>query len=485
MRILLRSVVLLLLAAGIAPGAQAQVNRETPPVPGPPPALQLPPIQRFTLSNGLPVVLMEKHQVPLLQLTMLVRAGAVDDPAGKHGLAAMTLDMMDEGAGSLDALALADAVDFLGASLSTRASLHTSTVELFTPLSKLPEALPLFADVVLRPAFAETELRRLRLQRLTERVQAHDDPNTIAATLFNRALYGTEHPYGAPAGDVVETSLRSFTPEDLRRFHETYFHPNNATLIVVGDVTPDAIRPQLEAAFGAWQPGDVRSKPVAPPRQVPARTIYLVDKPGAAQSVIRIGRIGAARDTEDYYKLVVLNTVLGGSFNSRLNQNLREDKGYSYGAGSTFSFRPVPGPFLASAAVQTDVTAPALTEFMKELRGILETIPDDELTRAKNYVALQFPRTFQTVEDIADHLAELVAYGLPDDYFNRYQERILAVTPAEVREAARRYLDPERVAIVVVGDRAIIEEPVRALGLGPVEVLSTVDVLGEVPELSE
>ena len=471
---------MLLLAAA---DVQAQADRSAPPAPGPVPALQLPPVRHFTLSNGLAVVLVEKPQVPVVQVTLVVDAGVVDEPAGKHGLADLALDLMDEGAGARDALALADAVDFVGAALTTEAGLHTSTVELFTPVARLVTALALMAVVVLRPVFAEAELERLRLQRLTGLVQARDDPQAIAATLFDRVLYGPAHPYGYPPGEAVEAALRSITAADLRRFHETHFRPGDAALVVAGAVTQEGIAPKLETVFGGWTAGDAPTAEVAAPAQVEGRVVYLVDKPGAAQSVIRVGRIGAARSTADYHALVVLNTVLGDAFTSRLNQNLREDKGYTYGARSSFAFRPVAGPFQAGASVQTDVTAPALAEFMKELHGIRAPVPDDELARARNYVALQYPRAFQTVGQVAGQLVDLVRYDLPDDYFERYQERILAVTAADVQAAARRYVDPGNVAVVVVGDRAAIEADVRALGLGEVRVLSVEDVLGPVPEL--
>ncbi len=466
----------------LAPSALAQVDRSAPPLPGPPPLLDAPEFERFELPNGLEVVLMEKHQVPLVQLTLLVRAGSVDDPAGKTGLASLALDMMDEGAGGRDALELADAVDFLGASLSTSAGLHTASVDLFTPLSKLADALPLMADVALRPDFSGEELERLRINRLTNLVQSHDEPNAIAAALYSRTLFGADHPYGVRTAGT-EASLRGFTAADLQQFHRTYFHPANAALIVVGDVTRSSIEPALTAAFGSWQAGENPKAVVTPPRQVKGRTIYLVDKPGAAQSVIRIGRIGAARDTEDYYAMTVLNTILGGSFSSRLNQNLREDKGYSYGAGSSFGFRPVPGPFLATSAVQTDVTGPALAEFMTELRNIRNPIPADELDRAKNYEALQYPQSFQTVADVAGQIEDLLANALPADHFDTYQRRILAVTAADVQRAAKKYIDPDHLAIIVVGDRSIIEPQITALKLGKIEYLSVEDVLGPVPAM--
>jgi predicted Zn-dependent peptidase len=253
--------------------------------------------------------------------------------------------MLDEGAGSRNALQLADAIDFLGANLSAGAGQHTSAVTLNTPLSKLDSALALLADVALRPTFAAEELDRQRKQRLTTLVQWHDQPSAIASVIFSRTLYGDKHPYGLPAiGD--EQSLRGFRTEDLKNFHYTYFRSNNATLIVAGDVGASAILPKLEAAFGKWEADNIPAQEWPIPAQVEKRQIWLVDKPEAAQSEIRIGRIGVPRLTEDYYALVVMNTILGGSFTSRLNQN-RARSTALYGASSAFDFRPLLGLFVA------------------------------------------------------------------------------------------------------------------------------------------
>ncbi|MEE9561955.1 MAG: pitrilysin family protein, partial [Thermoanaerobaculia bacterium] len=346
--------------------ADEQVDRSRPPALGPPPALDLPAVERHMLLNGLPVYLLEKHGVPVVQINLLIRTGSTADKVGRTGLAALTVEMLDEGAGERDALELAEAIAYLGADLSTWSGYHDSGIDLFTPLDKLDEALPLLADVVLRPSFDGEELERQRLDRLTALLQARDEPRSIASAQFDRALFGADHPYGRLAD---EASLRALKVEDLETFHNTYFKPGNAALIVVGDVTADAMMPKLEVAFGGWRDADLPATEVAIVDQIEGRTVYLVDKPGAAQSEIRIGRIGAARDTEDYYALVVMNTVLGGSFTSRLNSNLREDKGYTYGARSRFAFRRAPGPFLAGAAVQTEVTDKALAEFMKELEA--------------------------------------------------------------------------------------------------------------------
>lgn len=462
---------------------EAQVpDRSGPPELGPPPRLELPPIHELRLSNGLPVMLLEKHTVPLVQVNLLVNAGTVDETRELAGLASMTADMMDEGAGERDALELADAIDFLGASLSVSSGTHTTRVALHTPLSKLERALPIMADVVLRPTFPRDELERKRKSRLTSLLQAHDEPNAIASVAFDRALYGDRHPYGWPdVGD--EQSIRSFTVDDLREFHTTHFRPNNATLIVVGDVSVEGILPLLEESFGAWERGDVPERSWPDPEQVDRRQVLLVDKPGAAQSVIRIGRIGVKRRTEDYYAIRVMNTILGGSFTSRLNQNLREDKGYTYGARSSFSFRPMPGPFMAGAAVQTDVTKEALQEFFNELRGILEPVPEAELEGAKNYLAFGFPRGFESVSQIARQLEELVRYDLPHETLTAFVDRVLEVTGDDVLRVARRYVEPERVEIIVVGDRSKIEQGIRELDLGPVRALSVEDVLGPPPEV--
>lgn len=454
-------------------------DRSVPPTPGPLPSLKLPPIQKFTLSNGVSVMLLEKHNVPLVQVTLIVRAGSVLDPAGKEGLASLTAAMMTEGAGTRDALALADAIDFLGAGISVSAGAHTMDVSLFTPLSKLDSALVLMADVALRPTFPDAELERQRKERLTTLLQWRDEPNALASLTFSRTLYGN-HPYGVPSIGS-EASIRSVTLEDLRVFHRNQFVSGNATLVVVGDVTRKAITPRLEEAFGHWK----RSNPSVPNlpaiKQVERSTITLIDKPGAAQTVVCMGRIGAPRVTDDFYTLLVMNTILGGSFTSRLNQNLRETHGYTYGAFSQFQFRLLPGPFLIRTSVQTAVTDSALAQILKEVRRMLEGVPDSDLERAKNYVALGFPADFQSVSQIAGRLEEMGIYGLPDDYVESFIGKILAVTKDDVLRVARKYLDPQRMAIVLVGDRSVIERGVAALGIGPVQPMTIDDVLGSPP----
>jgi predicted Zn-dependent peptidase len=351
-------------------------------------------------------------------------------------------------------------------------------VRLNLPVAKLSEALPIMADVVLRPTFPQYELDRLREERVTALIQARDDPAALVAPAFARAVFGQLHRYGTGALGTT-TTLKAFTTADLRAFHASMYKPSNATLVVVGDVQPARILPQLEKHFGTWTgrgPATRSSIPV--PSQLSDRQVILVDVPGAAQSQIRIGWVGVSRSTPDYFTLQVLNTILGGSFTSRLNQNLREDQGYTYGASSRFDMRLGPGPFAAGAGVQTDKTSESLTEFFKELDAIRTPIPEAELTKAKNYITFGFPSEFETLGDLSAHLEEMVVYKLPDDYFNRYTANIQAVTCAAVTKAAATYVQPQKFAVVVVGDRKAIEPGIRALKLGEVKTLAVTEFLG-------
>jgi predicted Zn-dependent peptidase len=386
--------------------------------------------------------------------------------------------MLDEGAGTRTALELADALEFLGASLTTSSSFDASAVRLNVPTARLPEALSIMADVALRPTFPAADLDRLRRERLTALLQARDDPQQIAPVAFQRIVFGPRHRYGAGAGGT-EATLKVFTPSDLRAFHAAYYQPRNAAIVVVGDITADKAVAQLTQPFGSWKTTAPAARtPVPSAPQLTRGQLYIVDKPGAAQSQIRIGWVGVARDTPDYFTLQVLNTILGGSFSSRLNQNLREEHQYTYGATSRFDMRLAPGPFAAGAAVQTDKTADAVREFFNELNVIQKPVPADELDRAKNYLALGFPADFETAAALSQRLEETITYRLPDDYFVRYIERVQAVDAAAVQKAAVTYIQPSKFAVVVVGDRAVIEPGLRALNLGPVQVMTVQEAMG-------
>lgn len=474
----LRGLLVAIIFFGSLIAAQERPDRSRPPSPGPPAALDLPAIQKQSLPNGLGVWIVEAHEVPIVQLSLLVRAGAGLDPAGTFGTASLTAAMLDEGAGPRSALEIADAVEFLGATLTTTSSFDASAVRLNVPVQRLAEALPLLADVALRPTFPDKELERLRQERLTLLLQARDDPSSVAGMAFARLVYGTAHRYGT--GTIgTETSLKALTAADLRAFHASHYQPANATLLVVGDVTADRVMTPLRNAFADWRGGSARqttpAAPAAPPS--PRAEIVIVDKPDAEQSQIRLGSIGVPRATPDYFPLLVMNTILGGAFTSRLNQNLREEHGYAYGASSGFDMRLGAGPFFAAAGVQTDKTADALREFFKELNGIREPVSADELAKAKNYIALAFPGEFETTTDLSRRLEELIVYQLPDDYFDRYVANVMAVTAAQVQRAAETYIQPARFTVVVVGDRKSIAPAVRGLNLAPVRTLSIDEAL--------
>ncbi len=340
------------------------------------------------------------------------------------------------------------------------------------------------ADVALRPTFPQAELDRQKAQRLTSVIQSRDDPSAINQLAFARVVYGATHRYGTAQAGMAQT-IQSLTIADVRAFYASTYQPANSTIIVVGDVTPDRVVPLLEAQFGKWAKGPaVTHAALAAPALPAARQIYIVDKPGAPQSQVRIGWAGVARSTPDYFPITVMNTVLGGAFSSRLNLNLREKNGYTYGAQSQFDMRSGAGPFVAAAGIQTDKTAPALKEFFNELNGILTPVPADELTRAKHYVSLRYPLGFETTGDIAARLEQALVYHLPDNYFSTYVQNIEGVSAAEVQRVAQKYIAPGKFAVVIAGDRAAIEPAIRALNLGPIKIVTVDDVFGPAPALA-
>jgi zinc protease len=479
---LLRFSLLCVVSLGVALSAQGP-DRTKIPAPGVAPTVKLPAIQKRQLNNGLAVWLVELHEVPVVQVNLVVLTGSADDPQDKFGVASMTADMLENGAGSRSALQISDDIDFLGAQLETASNSDSTAVRLHVPLARLADALPIMADVSMRPTFPAEELERLRQDRLTSIIEARDDPGAIAALGFSRVLYGATHRFGTAINGTVET-ITSMTPADIRRFYTSHYRPDNATLVVVGDVTMNTVLPLLEARFGSWTApaGSAVKHATLPDTSARAqREIYLVDKPGAPQSQIRIGSIGVPRSTPDYFPIQIMNTMLGGSFSSRLNMNLREKHGYAYGAFSVFDMRVAGGSFYSYAGVQTDKTSEAVSEFFNELKGIAQAPPQEELARAKSYVALRFPERFETTGDISNNLEDLLVYHLPDDYFSRYVQNIQAVTTADVQRVAQKYIQPDRFIAVVVGDRKTIEPGIRALNLGTVKPLSIDDIFGPAP----
>jgi len=457
------------LSAGPPDRLSAQVDRTKPPALAPPPALKLPAVQTTVLPNGLTVAVVEVHKVPVVDVQLLVDAGAARDPSAAPGLATFTATMLQQGAGPRSALEVADEAAFLGAQLSTTASFDGANASIHVPKRRLEAALDLLADVVLRPTFADSEIARQRELRAAQLVQQRDEPVAVANVAFPAIVYGREHPYGHPLNGTDSATAR-LARERVAEFYRAYYRPNGAGLLIVGDVTLAEARRLVATRFGDWERGDVPAFPSPPvPPPAAARTVYLIDKPGAAQSVVRIGHVGPARTTPDWFALEVLNTIVGGAFTSRLNQNLRETHGYTYGAFSQFAPRRLSGAFVALASVVTAKTDSSLIEFLKELRRIRdETVAPPELAKAKAYLTLGLPGEFETTGGAAARFRELLAFGLPLDYYDRYVERINGVTAADVQRVARQYIDPDHFDIVVVGDKTQIETGIRALNEGPI-----------------
>jgi zinc protease len=448
----------------------AQTFPTTPPTLGPAPAVTPPvPVQR-TLANGMKVLYVRQPELPVVSGALVIRgAGTTEDPASLPGLASFTASMLDEGAAGKGALQIADALDLLGASLTTGAGWDAANVNLYVLKKNFAPALGIMADVVLRPDFNPADVQRVRDERITNLTRAKDEPGAIASNAFQALVYGARHPYGRFA--TVEAT-RTLDRDRVMAFHHAAYRPENATLILVGDVDP-SMQPQVEQAFGAWHA--MGTAPAmegsldAP--QIGSTTIYLVDKPGAAQSEIRIGHPGVARNTPDYFALQVLNTLLGGAFTSRLNLNLRETHAWTYGARSGFAMRQGAGPFTAQAGVVTAKTDSSLVEFFHELNRIrTEPIPAEELEKAKRYVALGFPQSLETTQDVAGNLSSLVTYGIDPSFLGSYVRNVMAVSADDVKRAADQYVRPGNAVVVVVGDRAQIEAGIRALNLGPVEI---------------
>lgn len=448
----------------------AQIDRSSPPSLGAPKPISLPPVEVRELPNGLKLMVVERHQLPIVDFILVINAaGSAANPADRAGLADLTAQMLMAGAGDRTSLEVDDQAAFLGVKLETRSGWDAATVSLTTPTEQMDSALALMSDVVLRPTFPEDEFERIKRERLTALLQLKDRPSAIADLAFPAILFGTQHPYGRPAPGNEE-SIDRIGVDAVKWFYNSHYAPNSATLIAVGDITAEELEGKIAALFGGWERREV-ILPDFPDVPKPATTtIYLIDKPGAGQSSFRVGLVGVPRLTPDYFPLDVTNTILGGSFTSRLNMNLRETKGFTYGAGSRFDMRQSAGPFLARSEIVADMTDSALVEFIKELRAIRDTVPAEELFKAKQFLQLQLPSTFETTRDIANRLVSVALYGLPLDYYNHYSNNIATVTQQDVQRVARRYIDPDHLVVVIVGDRETVEPKLKALNIAPVEI---------------
>jgi zinc protease len=455
-------------AAAPAASAVPAPDRSAVPPRGPAPELKLPAQQHFVLSNGLKVRVVEYRRLPIVAMNLAVLAGASRDPAARPGLASFTAAMLTEGTRTRSATQLSDEIGFLGASVRAGAAPDSASVSGATLSKHLARYLELFADVTMNPAFPAPDFKRVQNQRLVTLLQQRDQPQAIASRNFIPVFWG-HHPYGHYLlGD--EASLRAMAPRDLAAFHARYFRPENAELVVVGDVSEAQLRPLLEKTLGAWRSGP---RPTPLPAEQPAapRRVVVLEKPGAPQSYLLLGMPGLQRASPDYVAASVAFQVLGGGSSSRLFRNLREDKGYTYGIYAMGEARRLAGVSVVAGSVKADVTGAALSDLVKEIRTLRDQpVPPKELRDAEDALVLSLPAEFSSVGGIAGRVAELAVQGLPDDYWNRYADEVKAVDAAAVQRAARKYLDPARMTLVVVGDPAVVRAQLAKLSLGPIEV---------------
>ncbi|HXE79625.1 MAG TPA: pitrilysin family protein [Vicinamibacterales bacterium] len=444
--------------------------RAEPPAPLASRPLKLPVPTKLELPNGLTILLVEQHDLPVVSANVVVATGTGANPPDLPGLAGFTAAMLDEGTKTRSALEIADEAARLGAVVATGTWVDASFVQVRSLKKTFAESLALAADLVINPAFPAEELERQRKSRLAALVQERENPMAVAQRVTAAVLYGPAHPYGySELG--TEASIKKIDREALASFWKRHFVPNNAALVVAGDITAGELKTLAERIFGRWEKGASPQVKLPPPAPTRARLV-IVDRPGSPQTELRVAKIGIARDAPDYFPVQVANTIMGGVFSSRLNMNLREDKGYTYGAASTFAAYRTAGPFLARAGVRTDVTAESIREMLKEIRRMSEAPPtDEELAVAKDFLVRSLPGEFETTGTIADNFQAVFVYDLGLDYFARYPERVARVTASEVLEAARRHLQPDELVVVAVGDKSAILPAIEKLDLqfGPPE----------------
>ncbi|MBI5216357.1 MAG: insulinase family protein [Ignavibacteriae bacterium] len=445
-----------------------ELDRTKRPTPKPAPVVSLPDIQKATLSNGLQVWLVEQHELPTFAFNLVIHAGSDHDPVSMPGLATMTADVLDEGTATRDALAIAEELETIGASLNVNAGTDGSFFTLSSLSKHFDMALNVFADVLLNPVFPEKEFDRLKKQRLTTLLQQKDQPVSIANNAFSFLLYGSSHPYGNNSLGT-ETSLNALTQSDLVKFYQSYYVPNNATLIAVGDLNMNDVVSKLEASLKSWKKNAVAPLNIPTPAAIEKSKIFIIDKPGAAQSEIRMGYPALARSTPDYFPVLAMNRMLGGQFSSRINMNLREKHGFTYGARSGFSFYKNVGPFIANAPVVTEKTDSSLQELFYEINLMRDKgMTDDELKFVKNGLIGGFALTFETPAQIAGGLQNIALYGLPDNYFATYLQNIENVSLDDVQRVSKKYLDTSTMYTLVVGDLAKIKDGIKALNVSEV-----------------
>jgi predicted Zn-dependent peptidase len=442
----------------------------TRPAPSAPRDYHFPRFERRALSNGLRLTVAPVSKLPVVTVAAVVDAGAICDPEGREGLAELVAKLLLEGTTKSDGAELIARFESLGASVDASADWDSAAVTMTALAENLPSAFAILAEVLRLPAFREREVERLKGERLAELLQLRTEPRGLADELFAQFLYEQTSRYARPDGGDEE-SVKAIGRADVRSFFETRYVPGATTLVVVGDISARAAEDLVATNLGGWS-GAVPKRVSASDRPARSdRAVHIVAKPDAPQSELRIGQVGIPRKHPDYFPTVVMNAVLGGLFNSRINLNLREEHGYTYGAFSGFEWRRQAGPFAVSTAVKSEVTDAAAREVLDEIDRIrTKPVDEEELSLATSYLDGVFPIRYETTAAIASALANLVVYELPDDYFDRYRERVRAVTREEVLEAARKHLDPVAMQMVVVGDPATVKGPLDEMGFGPLRV---------------
>lgn len=455
--------------------ASTHADRSKPPELGVPPELRLPKLQRATLSNGLKVILAERHEVPLVDFWMTADAGYAADQFAAPGTASMTSALLDGGTGTRSALQISEQLAMLGAQLNANSNLDRTTVRLSSLKANLDPSLEIYSDVILHPSFPESDFKRQQKQQIAGIQREENTPVQMALRVIPGLIYGQGHAYGNPlTGSGTVASVGRMTREDLVKFHQTWFRPNNATLIVVGDTTLAEVTPMLEKYFAGWKPGGIPKKNISDVQLAPKPMVYLIDKPGALQSVIIAGHAAPPTANPREIAIEAMNDALGGNFGSRINMNLREDKHWSYGTRSILVGARGQRPFITIAPVQTDKTREAMAEMDKEFRDIVGNRPvtPDELAKIQANETLSLPGSRETLNSVGQSIIDLVQFGLPDDYYQTYAGKVRALKPSDVDAAAQEVVHPDNMVWVVVGDRAKIEAGVRQLNLGEVQFLN-------------
>ena len=440
------------------------------PLPGPSRAYRFPSFERLTLANGVSIITVPVTKLPIVTTLAVIDAGAAADPRGQEGVALLTARALAEGTERSDGAVLAERFERLGSALDTGADWDTASVRMTVMSSRLVEAMPLFAEVLRAPAFPARELERLRQERLAELLQQRAEPRGLADDMFDRFAYAPDSRYALPDGGN-ETTVGSLTRDTVEGFYRHRYTPNATTLIVVGDVTPDAARMIVSETFEEWTGPTGAAVRVSDTPARSTRAVHIVDKADAPQSELRVGHVGVPRVHPDYFPIVVMNAILGGLFSSRINLNLREANAFTYGAFSSFDWRRAAGPFAVSTAVRSDVTDAAIREILNEIdRMRASEVTDAELSLATSYLDGVFPIRFESTSTIASALASLVSYRLPDDYFDRYRDSVRSVTADDVLRVARQHVRPEHLQVVAVGDATAIRSSLERLDIGPVQV---------------